>query len=366
MSAESSDDSEDIRRAPRSAAAAAAINDIANISDDEFESDQAQPPMRVLTPPRTPSPNPRDSRENSPFQELPVQREPSPPREVPSFYRTVGTDGARYEPINVLHFPPNITLIPAVTTNLDRLPQEQNPILYRLRSDSRSDRAAHATVLEFANERKNDPLALTQMMESNARVITWSDGSKTLSIGDQQFLMIADTIASRHFVLRKGTDVHTCDARVKNVMRVQPSTTSDATAKVAMARAAMRAASRRPEGRTMLRCMDDSGEQQEAQAKVENNRRQRERARLEAKRRQVRERQMRPRRPLTVDSLERESDDDSGEDQSRRMAERLDAERLMRAKRAPPPRTMDVSVKRRKAGGRRVLGSDDEDSDDSM
>ncbi|CDF37866.1 unnamed protein product [Chondrus crispus] len=266
----------------------------------------------------------------------------------------------------MLHFPPNITLIPAVTTKLNSLPQEQNPILYRLPSGVQGDRSAHATVLQLVKENKNDPLALSQVLESNARVITWSDGSKTLSIGAQQFLMIADTVASRHFILRKGTDVHTCESRVKNVMRVQPSSTSDATAKVAMARAAMRAASKRPEGRTMLRCMDDTGEQQEAQAKVENNRRQRERAKIEAKRRQARERHMRPRRPLTVASLERESDDDSGEDQARRMAERLDAERLMRAKRAPPPRTMDVSAKRRKAGGRRVLGSDDDDSDDSM
>lgn len=365
MSGESSDDSSEVHRAPPAGPATSAIDDIANLSDDDSDDGRVQALVRTPTSPRSLSPDPKDSVSSNPRDEEQVEREPSPPREVPSVHRNAGVAGARYEPVDMLHFPPNITLVPAVTTKLESLPHEQNPILYRLRSGLRGDRSAHSAVMHFVKEKKGDPLALAEIIESNARIITWSDGSRTLAIGSTQFLMIADTVASKHLIFRQGDDVQTCEARVKNVMRVQPSSTTDARTKLAMATAAMKAASKRPEGRTMLRCMDDTGEQQEAKAKVENNRKQRERARLEARRRQSRERQMRPKRPLTVDALERESDDDSGEDHARRMAERFDAERLMRAKRAPPPRTMDVSVKRRKAGGRRVLGSDDEDSEES-
>lgn len=371
MSELSSEDSLQIRRAPRSTAAA--TEDFKNLSDDS--SDDGAPKDRPPSRQRSLSPRSSEPGDGSdPDRERDLERDnlrererssspqlpPIPPRRIDAAFRKAGVHGACENTADMLHFPPNITLLPSVTTKLEEVPVEQNPILYRLRPGVRGNRTAAETILDLMKEHRNDPVALSKVMQSNANLITWSDGSRTIAIGSQQFLLIEDAMVSKHFVFRKGNDIQTCETLVRSVARVQPSSTSDAKDKLALATAAMRKASKR-EGRVMLRCMDGDGEQQEAKAKIENNRKERERARLEAKRRRSRESHVRPNRGLTVDVLE--SDYESEEDQVRRMAERMDAERLMRAKRAAPPRTVDV--KRRKAGGRRVLGLDEDESDES-
>lgn len=266
--------------------------------------------------------------------------------------------------MDLLHFPPNISLRPAITTNLKQVPQEQDPILFRLKPGTKKTKTAVDTLVDHLREHTDDPLSLPSLLESNANLITWSDGSRTLAIGQTQFLLIDDTPASKHLTFRAQSErLYTCDAGVRKVVRVQPSSTSDARTKLAMATARMRATSKQREGRTMLRCMDDRGEQQEMKAKMENMRKERERARLEAKRRQARERHVRPARALTVDQLE--SDYESEEDHVKKMEERMDAERLIKAKRAAAPRMREMPVKRRKAGGRRVVAADDDESDES-
>lgn len=373
MSDASSEGSLEIRRAPRSGStAASAAEDFKNLSDDS--SDDGRPKDALPRRPRSPSPVEERPSGSDDERDRDLERETerdgplsSPDREAPkerkidAAVRRAGVDGARNESVDILHFPPNISLPYAVTTKLEEVPVEQNPILYRLRPGVRGNRSAAEAVMDLVAEKRADPVGLTDSIQSNANLITWSDGSRTIAIGSQQFLLIEDALASKHFVFRTGDDIQTCDARVRSVVRVQPSSTSDARDKLALATAAMRQANKR-EGRTMLRCVvDGDAEQQEAKAKIENNRKLREKARLEAKRRRARESHARPNRGLTVDALE--SDYESEEDHVRRMAERLDAERLMRAKRAAPPRTLDV--KRRKAGGRRVLGPDEDESDES-
>lgn len=354
-----------IRRPPNPGTSIATAAHFASLSDDDSDDG------RVHARDSRPSPSPRSrSRSRSPSQAQDREqspRRPSPPRRSISppvtLQKTAGTWGARQEAVDLVHFPPNISLRGAVTTNLEKLPQEQNPILYRLKPGVKKSKSTAETVMDLIKTKGHDPLALAEVLQSNANLITWSDGSRTLAVGSTQFLLIEDAVASKHVLFRENhEDLLTFEARVNKVARVQPSSTSDARTKLAMATAAMKAISKRPEGRTMLRCMDESGELEEAKAKMESLRRERERARLEARRRQARERNVRPNRTLTVDHLE--SDDESQEDQVRKMEERFDAERLMRAKRAAPPRPREAQIKRRKAGGRRVLGSDEDESDE--
>lgn len=354
-----------IHRPPNTGTSVATAAQFASLSDDDSEDGRIRTRDRRPSPSPSPrsrsrSPSQARDREQSPSRSLSPRRSPSP---VVTLQKTAGAWGARQKAVDLVHFPPNISLRSAVTTNLEKLPQEQNPILYRLKPGVKKGKPAAETLMDLIKTKGHDPLALAESLQSNTNLITWPDGSRTLAIGSTQFLLIEDAVASQHVLFRENhDDLLTFEARVNKVVRVQPSSTTDARTKLAMATAAMKAVSKRPEGRTMLRCMDESGELEEAKAKMESLRRERERARLEAKRRQTREKNVRPSRTLTVDHLE--SDDESQEDQVRKMEERFDAERLMRAKRAAPPRHREAQVKRRKAGGRRVLGSDEDESDE--
>lgn len=356
------------RPRPRTGEGSTAARKIAALSDDESDDDVRRFSSSNLrshggSPSRSPSP----VASPDPYR----RREPSPVRSLPSrptdcYQRTVSSKITAPKKVDVLHLPPNVTFSPALTTTLDDVPVEQNPILYRLRPSvtvSPDETPVDALLRELKRTDYN-PLAYNEFLESNANFVEWSDGSKTLSIGTQQFLLIDDGHASQHFLFQRGDKIQTFDAHVGKVTRVQPSSTGDAHAKLVMSKAMERSRNRRGVSKTILRTMDAGAENKERQARIESQKRERERAKMEAKKRQARERYSRPTRPLSVNALESD-DEDSGEDGMRRMEERVDATRLMRAKRpAPQPSRMaEISVKRRKAGGRRVLGEEDDDDD---
>ncbi|PXF45732.1 hypothetical protein BWQ96_04500 [Gracilariopsis chorda] len=384
MSDNSDDEFPDTTTRQRTEEAAAAVRDIADLSDDESE-EERKPSQDVR--PSPPSPVPDDDEpgrsdedgfkhededeitpKNEPVVEEDGQREDR--EETPDiddkYERYAVRHGQTQHNVDILHFPPSVSFHMSLTTDLADLPVEENPILFRLKPEMRRKGQSDAqTLLEFV-KKNPDPFALRKILETNAHLITWSDGSKTITIGNEQFLLIDDVIASKHYVFRRGDRIQTFEAEVGGIRRVQPSTTGSATAKIALAKAQKRARSSGfgPTGRTMMRCMDDGGELEEEKAKQESLRRHRERLKMEARRRQARERNMRPSRGLTTELLE-SNDEDSGEDEKmRRIEERVGESRLMRAKRAAPPR-IEVSVKRRKAGGRRVL-SDSDDGDDEI
>lgn len=342
---------------------------ITALSDDESDDD-----VRRLS-----SSNLRSRRESQSRSPSPVaspdayeRRDPSPSRPLPSrptdcYQRVALSKVSPPKHVDILHLPPSVTFPPALTTTLDDVPVEQNPILYRLRPSvtvAPDEKPADALLRELKRVDFN-PLAFGEFLESNANFIEWSDGSRTLSIGNQQFLLVDDGHASQQFVFQRGDKIQTFDAYVNKVTRVQPSSTGDAHAKLVMSKAVERSRNKRGVSKTILRTMDAGAENKERQARIESQKRERERAKMEAKKRQARERYSKPSRPLSVNAIESD-DEDSGEDGMRRMEEHVDANRLMRAKRpAPQPSRMaDISVKRRKAGGRRVLGDDDDDDDD--
>ena len=375
-------DDEGSRKGPSKEAISLARG-IADLSDDDSDDGRSRPPQRSRSPTpdsRSPSPSRSRSRSNSPQPERDDDDhndkhvsddkengdEPiaSPPRELDSYDRQAGFHGQTEKTTPLMYFPPNISLSPVITTNLQEIPVEQYPILFRLKPGVRQKDETAADALLRVMKGKKDMSELHDVLESNTKLITWSDGSQTLTIGSRQFLLTRDVVASKHYIFRRGDKIQTYEAGVDRVVRLQPCSTEDTRAKLAMAAANDRARMQRKPVQKMLRCMDDDGEQMEAKAKMESHRRERERARLEAKRRQSQQRQVRPQRNLTVDALE--SGGESDDDQMHRMDERLNASRLLRAKRAAPAvRKPDPSVKRRKAGGRRVVRMEDYSSDES-
>ncbi|KAI0563934.1 Leo1-like protein [Gracilaria domingensis] len=384
---------------PRTKEAAAAARDIIDLSDDDSEEEQNRP---VEARQKTLSPVREDEDEMPRSDEEPQMREPDgeykqesniDPETEPAveddveaygeearldqdremtpdiedkYERVTGHRGEGKRKVDILHFPPSISLHTSLTTDSENLPDLENPIMFRLKPEMKKPGQSDAeTLLKFIKANPN-PFALKRILDTNAHLITWSDGSKTITIGNEQFLLIDDVLASRHYVFRRGDRIQTFEAEVGSIRRVQPSTTGSSTAKMALAKAQKRARGTNSisSGRTMMRCLDNGGELEEEKAKQENLRRQRERMRMEAKRRQQRERAMRPTRGLTTEMLE-SNEEESGEDEKmRRIEERVGESRLMRAKRATTPR-IEVSVKRRKVGARRILSDYDDGDDES-
>lgn len=379
MSDQSDDDiPETFSTGPRRTSSAAARS-ISALSDDE--SDDGVPPVRSSTlqpesplrdspqsPARSPE-SPAESPKAEPALELEVKRRrDTSARPLDCYQRTVTANKSEPTDVDVMYFPPSVPFPSAITTTIEGdVPPEQCPILYRLRQDAVvEDEKTADTLIRRLRECDYDPLRYSEFLESNARLITWSDGSRSLSIGMHTFLLLDDNLGSQHFVFRRGEKVQTFEAPVSSVARVQPSSTTDGRAKLVMAKAVERAASMRTTSRTMLRAMEDDSEKQERQARIDSQRRERERLRQEARKRQMKERQSRSNRQLSVEFVE-SNDEDSGDEGARRIAERHDASRLMRAKHSMPSHSGgagDINVKRRKLSGRRVLQNDEETEDD--
>lgn len=310
------------------------------------------------------------------------ERERERSRPLDSYRRDVLINADNPSEADVVFLPSSVPFPSGIFTKIDgEIAQSHNPILYRLlpsafpkgtSKEDMEDKETAARVLTDHLKRCNyDPLRYHEFLESNAKLVIWDDGSKSLCIGKNAFEFAEDNIASKHVVFRRGDKVQNLHASVNSVARVQHSTSALAgQAQLVMARAAERAAKNRSAARTMLRAND--AEKSEKQARLDRERRERERERVkaEARRRNLRDKQTRPNRPLTVGGLESDlhADDDYDRDRYRssrrddysssRYDDRHDASRLMRG------RTGELSVKRRKISGSRHIADDEEDSED--
>lgn len=368
MSDYSEEDIEDsrTRALPRTSEAAIAARKITALSDDDSENESP----RLIPSSKSFSKDDLPSNSASPASSVnePHENESSPARLPPKrpsdcYERSIVSEIAPPKQVDLIYLPPNVSFPVPLTATPDDVPIEQNPILYRLRQSvevADNETPVDALLRELKRVKYN-PLAYREFLESNANLVTWSDGSRTLSVGTQQFLLIDDAHESQKFVFRRGNKIQICDSSVRKVSRVQPSSTGDAHAKLVMSKALERSRNKQGVSKTMLRTLDAGAENKERQARIESQKREREWVKLEAKKRQVRERYSKPSRPLSVGALE-SGDDESEEDGVRRMEERVDANRLMRAKRpVPQAQNADIAVKRRKAGARRFIVSDDEE-----
>lgn len=282
-------------------------------------------------------------------------------------YRRASKSGAHKNPVDLFHFPSNISLRPKVSTTLEDVPEELNPILYRLKPGTRGDRSTREVMFDVMKKCRSDPSSLLKYLESNAHVITWSDGSKTLSVGSEEFSMIMDYEASSHFVFRKGDDIQTCETAVRSTYRVQPFSTSAARERVASASAAALAASSgdtgKQGGRTLMQ-MDPETERLAAVDRKKESRRVQQKNRLEEKRRREQAKSRRhtmstARSNQKICMKASELDNKTDDEHTRRIVEKnRKSKRLVRE--VSPDK---VYRKRRKAGRRRVLRVEDENSD---
>lgn len=274
----------------------------------------------------------------------------------PAYRRTIVELPTRKEPVSLVHMPPTIDvpLLPTDPTRDDLQGDCPYSILYRLRSDVRGSDVERA-VSEYGAAR-----AMRHVAESNTRLLTWSDGSRTLMVGDEHFAVTDDKVVPPSmYIFRKGNEVQSYHAKVGHVAVVQPSTVSRKRAALSVGPTAGLA---QKKGRVMLREMDGGAEREEQAALSTYHARMREQARLDAKRRKMAEKQIRPEQKLSRAGLEsdEESDDEAMLENHRRLEEEREA-RLRASKRAAAER--HEALQRRKLGARRVL-SDGEDDDE--
>lgn len=287
---------------------------------------------------RTPSP-PRYDRDRERTMREPsmsTQRE----KVIDAHEREVAQAPPREDTVDLLHFPPGLEVNSQVANESSHKQAQMFPISFR--PQRRGDARTLASTLQ------RGPLVLADVLESNARLVEWSDGSKTVMVGEEHFDIISDRLATDYYLFRKGADVQTVDAAVGAVGRLQPYNLGGL-----MGRVSVTPLSAKSEGRKVMLTMKDGGEQEEKLAKEEAERKERDRARRENKRRQTMASQPRPReRP----SPRYESEEDMSDDEADRFAE----EQERRIKRQ---RMSDWGTK--KAGRRKIVGdSDEEESDD--
>jgi hypothetical protein len=205
---------------------------------------------------------------------------------------------------------------------------------------------------------------MPEIAESNARLVTWSDGSRTLMIGDEHYAVTRDRIAPTSlYVFRKFKELHAYYGKVGEVHSVQPSTVNRKRGLLGLNASLANSAKK---VRKMERIFDGGAEKEEKAALASYHSRQREEARLQSKRRRLAEKQVRPERRMTRADLDSEDDEDEDfgneREERRKETEREDRLREMQRGRAASERIS--APQRRKIAGRRVLGMDDEDDED--
>lgn len=307
----------------------------------------------------------------------PARSESSPPlrRRGPSHKRSVVDLPRAKEALTLMQLPPAID-VPLAPSNpaKDALSQDAlTTIMYRLK------KGVTGSQVESALEDAGNLRAMPMIAESNTRLVTWSDGSRTLMVGNEHFSVTEDKQTPESlYIFQKGKDVQSYYGEVGKYVRVQPSMVSKKRNSALLALSGGPAA-KKSTGRTMLRKLDGGDEREEKEKHSAAVKRQREQARRQQKERTIRERAVRPEARLTRRALE--DDDDDGDDsdmdfgrdsQRNRWEEDRDArrrdqereERLRESKRAAAAEERVNAVRRRKLGSRRVLDDDDDDDDD--
>jgi Leo1-like protein len=297
-------------------------------------------------------------------------------RRGPSHKRAVVDMPRAREHLTLMQLPPAID-VPLTPSNPVKDPLPQNAlttIMYRLR------KGVTRAQVESAMEERGTLRAMPMIAESNTRLVTWSDGSRTLMVGDEHFSVMDDKQTPESlYVFRKGKDVQSYYGQVGKYVRVQPSMVSKKRNSALLALSG--GAEANSKGRTMLRQIDGLDEK-EAKARHEAAiKRSREQSRRQAKQRRISERAVHPEARLTRRALEDDDDDDDEEEEDAdfgrdRLRNRWEEERgarkreeerearLRESKRAAAAEERVDVVRRRKLGSRRVVDDNDDDDDD--
>lgn len=347
-----SSDSENERVArPRKGSPSVADN-FANISDDDSDEGRLRD-VRSPTPPPNDddikgvrSDSDVDEQRKSSDEDVGEEEERHPRNEIlDAHVRRVVKRKQTTATVDLLHFPPTLEMNMVLATDADIPENQAYPMAFRAARGAPSD-----VPRALMQALRRGPLSVCDVLESNARLVEWSDGSRTVMVGDEHYEVVGDKLVSDFYLFRKGEDVQTFEASVESVGRLQPCNLGGMSAQIANSQTP---GSGRKEVRTIMRTMKEGGEQEEKLAKEEADRKERDRARRESKRRASMGSQP---RTQGIASPVFESEPEPSEDETERIAE--EQRRLSKRR-----RTEQFQFKTRKAGGRRVVDSD-EDSDD--
>lgn len=249
--------------------------------------------------------------------------------------------------VELLHFPPVLEMDELVAKDRIVPDGEKYPISFRPKHRGDASAAVRAAM-------QRGPVGLADVLESNARLVQWSDGSHTVMVGDEHYMIIGDKLTSDYYLFRKGEDVQTVEAAVSKVGRLQPFGGSGVSAMKKSSQSVSSIGNGKGKPRKVLLTMKEGGEQEEKAAREEAERKERDRARMENKRRAT----MASHRRSEVRSPRYEEESEDEEE-----AERYAEEKERQIKRQ---RLNDWSFKTKKAGRRKIVGDsdDEEESDD--
>lgn len=173
--------------------------------------------------------------------------------------------------VDLLHFPSGLEMKMALATDEVIPENEPYPMAFRAKRGGPSD---VPRALEQALRR--GPPSVCDVLESNARLVEWSDGSHTVMVGDEHYLVYEDKLDSDFYLFRTSEDVQTFEASVKSVGHLQPCNLDSMSAQIADSKTNVRGSG---EVRTIMRTLEEGGEQEENRAKEEADRKKRDRAR---------------------------------------------------------------------------------------
>lgn len=129
--------------------------------------------------------------------------------------------------VEIIAFPSTIDVLPGVVTDDTKEPLGSDSVLFRLKSGVHKQEPALNEMRRLIEQHGSNPSKLSQFLESNGRIVTWSDGSRTIDIGESQFVVAKSILdEERPVMIPKGDGEQNVHERVRRSSRVFPTSTT--------------------------------------------------------------------------------------------------------------------------------------------
>lgn len=322
--------------------------------DDLSEGSFSPAPLKRKRPSPSISASDKDESDSNKEDEIELQRKFAP--RVPKLTRKASQNLA------LLKLPPVVQIHSRPFERSTFHPSDSAAILYRLREGVSEEDLVTAAM---DNDKDVDEVT-ADLVESNSRIVTWSDGSQTLLIGTESYDFVTNDAhdVSQH-VFSRHEDIQQALGIVEKRVRIQPST-------ISASRVRVTARVKTPVKRQMMLADVVKAPDVEEKIKARNAQKAaREQARLAARRRAVAQKNMTRARAsgLSVSYMEDASDADVSSRYEREIELRKEKEahrtsRLMNAKRGNGDSAGGVRVKRRRLGKHKIEDDDESERSD--
>lgn len=111
------------------------------------------------------------------------------------------------ETVELLHFSPSLQVNMVIATDGDVPENEPYLMAFRPKRGAPSD--VSGALLQAL---RGGPIGVYNVLESNLRILEWYDGSRTVMVGDEHYMIVKDELVSDFYLLHKGEDVQTFEA----------------------------------------------------------------------------------------------------------------------------------------------------------